>query len=84
MELIEKVTEAISSDVEALGYSIYKIEFVKEDGQKYLRVMIDNDSVITIDDCVKTVRAINPILDEVDLIKESYILDVCSKGGENE
>ena len=44
-----------------------------------LRVYIDKEGFITIDDCVNVSNLINPILDEKDLIEENYMLDVCSK-----
>lgn len=45
----------------------------------FLRVIIDKDGIIDLDDCVKVSKIINPILDEKDFIEENYILDVCSK-----
>ena len=44
-----------------------------------MRVYIDKEGFITIDDCVTVSNLINPILDEKDLIEENYMLDVCSK-----
>ena len=45
----------------------------------FLRVVIDKEGIIDVDDCVKVSKLINPILDEEDPIEENYILDVCSK-----
>ena len=42
-------------------------------------LVIDKNGIIDIDDCVTVTNLINPLLDEADLIEESYILDVCSK-----
>ena len=69
---------------EELGYYIWDIEFVKEGADRYLRVTIDNEEGITIEDCEKFHRAIDPILDEADPISESYILEVSSPGIERE
>ncbi len=69
---------------EELGYYIWDIEFVKEGADRYLRITIDNEEGITIEDCEKFHRAIDPLLDEADPISESYILEVSSPGIERE
>ena len=51
----------------------------KEDNNLFLRIVIDRDEIIDIDTCVEVTNIINPLLDEADLIKESYILDVSTK-----
>ena len=69
---------------EELGYFIWDVEFVKEGGKKILRVTIDNEEGITIEDCEKFHRGIDPILDEADPIPEAYILEVSSPGIERD
>ncbi len=76
VETAKKILEPIIKD---LGYNLDKIEYVKEDQNNFLRLYIDKIGGITIEDCVIVSKAINPVLDEKDLIAESYILDVCSK-----
>ena len=61
------------------GYILDDVLYVKEDGMNFLRVIIDKEGIITVDDCVKVSKLINPILDEEDPIEDNYILDVCSK-----
>ena len=61
------------------GYILDDVLYVKEDGMNFLRVIIDREGIITVDDCVKVSKLINPILDEEDPIEDNYILDVCSK-----
>lgn len=79
MDLIKKVEELIKEPIEKKGYKLDTVEYVKEGSTKFLRVIIDKESYITVDDCVTVCRLINPILDKEDPIKENYILDVCSK-----
>lgn len=55
------------------------VKYLTEDNIKFLRITIDKEGFITSDDCVKATKIINPILDDSNLIEESYILDVCSK-----
>lgn len=69
---------------EDMGYYLWDVEFVKEGADKYLRITIDNEDGITIEDCEKFHRAIDPVLDDADPISESYILEVSSPGIERE
>lgn len=70
--------------VTELGYDIWDVEYVKEGADWYLRITIDNEEGITIDDCEKVHRAIDPLLDEADPIENSYHLEVSSPGIERE
>jgi ribosome maturation factor RimP len=63
-------------------YELYDVEYVKEGPFKYLRIYIDKPGGITIDDCSEVSRALSKILDEKDLIKEQYFLEVSSPGVE--
>ncbi|KKY02590.1 MULTISPECIES: ribosome maturation factor RimP [Paraclostridium] len=56
------------------------VEYVKEAGEYYLRIFIDKDGGVSLNDCEVVTRAINPILDEKDPIKENYFLEVSSPG----
>lgn len=69
---------------EQLGYSIWDVEYVREGADYYLRITIDNEEGITIDDCETFSRAIDPILDEADPITDSYHLEVSSPGLERD
>lgn len=79
MDIKEEVKKIIEPVLTENNYILDQIEYVLEGSVNFLRVFIDKEGFITIDDCVKVSNLINPILDEKDLIKENYILDVCSK-----
>lgn len=79
MELLEKVRGLIEEPIKEAGYILDEVLYEKEGSTKFLRVIIDKEGFITVDDCVIVCRLINPILDENDPIDENYILDVCSK-----
>lgn len=79
MDLIKKIEDLIKEPIEKNGYKLDTVEYVKEGSTKFLRVIIDKESYITVDDCVTVCKLINPILDKEDPIEENYILDVCSK-----
>ena len=78
MNIETKVTELIKEQVEKEGYILDEVIYEKEDGNYFLRVIIDKNGVIDIEDCVKVTHIVDPLLDKVDYISDSYILDVCS------
>ena len=67
-----------------LGYELWDVEFVKEGAKRILRITIDRADGITIEDCERMHRAIDPVLDEIDPIEEAYDLEVSSPGIERE
>ncbi len=64
----------------SLGLELWDVKFVKEGPEYYLRIFIDSDSGVTIDDCEKMSRAVDKPLDELDPIVQNYCLEVCSPG----
>ena len=82
----EKVRNVIEKPINELGISVKEIKYENENGTMYLRIFIDKEPFINIDDCVEVTNLVNPILDEHDFIDESYILDISSieKGGNYE
>ncbi len=78
----EAVAALLSSTVEELGYTLWDVEYAKEGADWHLTVTIDSPAGITIDDCERVHRAIDPILDEADPIEGAYILNVSSPGVE--
>lgn len=79
MEIEKKVRELIESVINEKGYKLDEVIYTKEDGLYFLRIVIDKDGIVDVDDCVIVNKLINPILDEKDPIDTNYILDVCSK-----
>lgn len=80
-EMSEQKTEAILQPiVDANGFELVDVEYVKEGGSWYLRAYIDKPGGITVDDCELVSRAANDILDEQDFVEESYIFEVSSPG----
>ena len=67
--------------LDANGLEIVDIEYSKEGTDWYLRIYIDKEDGITINDCSIYTKYINKILDEKDPIKNAYILEVSSPGG---
>lgn len=83
MAKIEEKIETLLSDVITnLGYELYDVEYAKEGKDYFLRIYIDNENGISLDDCEKVNNAIDDILDKADFIKERYFLEVSSTGVE--
>ena len=76
----EKVEQLVKDPIEKLGYSLYDVEYVKEGPEYYLRIYIDKESGIDLNDCEKVSNEINEIIDKADYIKEQYYLEVSSPG----
>ena len=79
-KLEKKVYDLIKAPIESLNLEIYDIEYVKEGANWYLRIYIDKDGNIDIEDCEKVSRMIDPMLDDSNLIKSAYCLEVSSPG----
>lgn len=79
-----KVTELVASFakpiVEAHGCELWDVEYVREGSEYFLRLYLDKEGGVDINDCVAISRAVDPILDENDPIPGSYHFEVCSAG----
>ena len=81
VDLLENINQLVRPVAEELNYEIYHIEFVRENGEDYLRIYIDKDGGgITLSDCEAVSRRVSGIMDEVDPIKDPYFLEVSSPG----
>ena len=81
---MEKLKENIEKIVSDLNYYLYDMEYVKENKENVLRIMIENDTEIDIEDCVIVSRAISEFLDQNDPFVDPYNLEVTSPGAERE
>ncbi|HIZ94337.1 MULTISPECIES: ribosome maturation factor RimP [unclassified Flavonifractor] len=81
-----KVTELVSALaaplVEAAGCSLWDVEYVREAGQWFLRIYIDKEGGVSINDCEAVSRPLSDALDEADPIEGSYVLEVSSAGAD--
>ena len=80
----QTVTELAEPIAKELGYILWDVEFVREGSRRILRITIDSEEGITVDDCEKMHRAMDPVLDEADPIEEAYYLEVSSPGIERD
>lgn len=80
MKVTDTVWQLAAPIAEQNGCTIWDVEFVREGGEWFLRVFLDKDDGVDILDCEAVSRALDPILDEVDPIEQSYTFEVCSAG----
>ena len=78
-KILEKIRSSIEKPMQDMNIIITNIEFVEEGTYKFLRIELDKASGLDLDTIVDATNVINPIIDELDLIDESYILDIISK-----
>lgn len=83
-KIARKVYELALPAAKRQGVEIWDVEYLREAGQWFLRVYIDKEGGIGIDDCERFSRELDPILDEADPISESYVFEVSSAGAERE
>lgn len=83
-KISEKVEALAKPIVEEAGCELWAVEYVKEAGSWYLRVLIDKEGGVGIADCEAISRRLDPILDEADPIPDSYVFEVGSAGAERE
>ena len=79
-----KVTEQVAACAEPVvrehGCSLWDVEYVREGSEYFLRLYIDKEGGVDINDCEAISRAMDPILDEKDPVPGSYHFEVCSAG----
>ena len=80
MKITEKVTQMALPVVEAHGCQLWDVEYVREGSEYFLRLYLDKEGGVDINDCEAISRAMDPILDEEDPMPESYHVEVCSAG----
>lgn len=78
--LVNEIYEMVKPTVDELNYDIYHVEYVKENGELYLRIYIEKDGGITLSDCEALSRRVSDLMDEKDPIKDPYFLEVSSPG----
>ena len=80
--ILSQIKELIKEPMEEMEILVDSVTWEIEGKYNYLKIVLDKANGLDIDTIVEATNIINPILDEEDLIEDSYVLDVCSKGGE--
>ena len=81
-KLTDRISDLARPVVEEEGCRLWDVEYVREAGTWFLRVYIDKDGGVSIDDCERISRRLDPVLDEEDPISDSYVFEVGSAGAD--
>ncbi len=81
-KVTEITSELVTPILDQLGLELVDVEFKKEGTNWYLRVFIDSETGVDLDDCERVSMQLSEKLDEVDPIKQAYFLEVSSPGAE--
>ena len=81
-KITELTAELAAPAIAEQGCTLWDVEYVKEAGTWYLRILIDKEGGVDILDCEAVSRAVEPLLDEADPIQGSYTFEVSSAGAE--
>lgn len=80
VSVAERFKKLVTPVTDEYGFKLIKTEYVKENGNYYLRAYIDKEEGITIDDCVLVSRRVSKLLDKEDFISDSYTMEISSPG----
>lgn len=81
MAKVEESIESLVKDkIQKIGYELYDVLYIKEGPNRILRIVIDSEQGISLDDCEKVNDEIKDLIDEADYIKEQYYLEISSPG----
>ncbi len=83
-KITEQVAALAAPVVEEEGCNLWDVEYVREAGTWYLRILIDKEGGLGIEDCERISRRLDPMLDEADPVPDSYVFEVGSAGAERE
>jgi len=79
-EVIERVWEDVTPELNEQGYELVEVEYVPGSRGRTLRLFIDKEGGVTLDDCQRVSRMVSNLLDRADFIQEHYVLEVSSPG----
>ncbi len=77
--VIKEIQNLIEEPMKKMDISVTSIEWVEENRNKFLKIELDRVNGLDLDTVVEATNIINPILDDADLIKDEYILDISSR-----
>ena len=77
--ILERIRQAILKPMQDMNISVESVTYEEEGNYNFLRIELDNANGVDLDTIVEATNVINPIIDELDLIDDSYILDITSK-----
>ena len=80
LSITEQVTDLIEPPLEGMGFELVDVEYLSTHGKWVLRLYIDRDGGVTLEDCARVSREIGDLIDVKDIIVHNYVLEVSSPG----
>ena len=80
MQAVREVSFLIEPILDEMEIELVDVEYLSEGGRWILRIYVDRDEGITLDDCVRVSREIGDLIDVKDLFQQPYVLEVSSPG----
>ncbi|MCL4141618.1 UNVERIFIED_CONTAM: hypothetical protein GTU68_051747 [Idotea baltica] len=80
MAVSDQIEALVETPIESLGYMLVGVEYIKNGQETVLRIYIDSDQGISIEDCERVSHQVNGILEVEDPISSAYSLEVSSPG----
>lgn len=78
-KILETIKETLTAPMQEMNIIVDSVVYETEGNYNFLRIELDKVNGIDLDTIVKATEVINPIIDDLDLIDDSYILDIVSK-----
>ncbi len=75
-----RVTALVEPVIEEMGFELVDVEFLTDRGRKVLRIYVDAEGGITLDECVEVSREVGTLIDLEDVVSDQYVLEVSSPG----
>ncbi len=79
-EVVTRAWAELEPPLETCGFELVEIEYLQQDGRPTLRVYLDREGGVTLDQCAEATRLIGPLLDAADFVSSAYVLEVSSPG----
>ncbi|MFT7235373.1 MAG: ribosome maturation factor RimP [Methylophagaceae bacterium] len=80
MAVTDQIETLVEAPIESLGYMLVGVEYIKNGGETVLRIYIDSEQGITIEDCERVSHQVSGVLEVEDPISSAYSLEVSSPG----
>jgi ribosome maturation factor RimP len=80
LSIAEQVADLVESSLEEMGFELVDVEYLSRHGKWVLRLYIDKEGGVTLDDCARVSREIGDLIDVKDIIIHEYVLEVSSPG----
>ena len=78
-EKLDIIKKEITEPMNKMDIIVDSVDFVNENNYYFLKIVLDKVNGIDLDTIVEATNVINPIIDNLDLIEEEYVLDISSK-----